>query len=155
MLHFGHNVSGRGLIPSFARRLPEREFECFLFGTAIISTWRRVLCETLIRNFSDRPIIAQRLISVLSVKNPAFSSARQIHAEPVSAREIPCWCRLDTVFTVKNAFQLCILLNKSTYQRFYSKFVTTFAGICEPVAKFFSLRLAKSQPPILNGALGC
>jgi len=24
-------------MPSLARRLPEREFECFLFGTAIIS----------------------------------------------------------------------------------------------------------------------
>jgi hypothetical protein len=23
-------------MPSFARRLPEREFECFLFGTAIV-----------------------------------------------------------------------------------------------------------------------
>jgi hypothetical protein len=36
LLHFGQRVSGRGLMPSFARRLPDREFECFLFGTAII-----------------------------------------------------------------------------------------------------------------------
>ena len=35
MLHFGQTARGLGLIPSLARRLPEREFECFLFGTAM------------------------------------------------------------------------------------------------------------------------
>lgn len=35
VLHFGHNVNGLLLRPSFARLLPDRELECFLFGTAI------------------------------------------------------------------------------------------------------------------------
>jgi hypothetical protein len=68
VLHFAHNDKGFDFKPSLARRLPDREFECFLFGTAIVRNLKIVsaMSKLVIADFNVPSTTTQRLKSIIS-----------------------------------------------------------------------------------------
>jgi len=82
VLHFGHNVNDLGFKLLWARRLLVREFECFLFGTAIELPETGLLRIFAIKDSNATKCLSQRLIPVfirvLASNIGRFSSNRRL-----------------------------------------------------------------------------